>query len=202
MTRWAFWSVVTRLYKGIHQTQNDVASANLSYGRGDGGVCSEHLLKGHHSRLYTVLLTLRPPMILCKGLLAVLFNQQEGSYVMENSINKAVIYTRVTDKDNDAFTLSQEEQTSFCKVYAAEHEMEVIEIYHDYGPSGFEIIRPALTDMLQMIATEQNMHVLVASSDRFGRDILVMANIHHTIQLLGAKVIDVSAETREARRVV
>jgi len=79
MTRWAFWSVVTRLVKGIHQPLNDVASANLSYGRGDGGVCSERQLKGHHSRFTTVLLTLRPPMILCKGLLAVLFNQQEGS---------------------------------------------------------------------------------------------------------------------------
>ena len=121
---------------------------------------------------------------------------------MENSINKAVIYTRVTDKGNDAFILSQKEQANLCKAYAAEHEMEIIETYHDYGPSGFEVIRPALTDMLQMIATEQNMHVLVASTDRFGRDILVMANVHHTIQLLGAKVIDVSAETREARRVV
>ena len=61
MTRWAFWSVVTPSSKGMHRTLIVVSSTNLSYGRGDGGVCSERQLKGHHSRFDAVLLTLRPP---------------------------------------------------------------------------------------------------------------------------------------------
>jgi len=119
---------------------------------------------------------------------------------MKNTINKAVIYTRTASGTNHSLYPSQEEQTELCNAYADEHEMEIIETYHDYGQSGLEVNRPALTDMLQMIATEINMHVLVASVDRFGRDILVMANVHHTIQLLGAKIIDVSCETRNARK--
>jgi len=117
------------------------------------------------------------------------------------SIKKAVIYTRTVPNQGDTFYLSREEQSVLCQSYAKEQEMEIVEIYHDDCPSGLEVHRPALTELLQMIATEINMHVLVASVDRLGRDMLVMANVYQTIQLLGAKVVDVSLETRETRKV-
>lgn len=61
MAKRHFWSVETPSMWGMHQSLSDVSSANLPYGRGDGGVCPGLLLKGHHNRHIAVFRTPRSP---------------------------------------------------------------------------------------------------------------------------------------------
>lgn len=62
MARCCSWSVETPTKKGVHQPLRDVSSAQLPYGRGDGGVCPGLWPKGHHSRFLAVFRTPRSPV--------------------------------------------------------------------------------------------------------------------------------------------
>lgn len=129
-----FRSVVTPRKVGMHQPSTDVSSTNLSYGRGDDGVCPGHLLrhlsKGHHSRTFPVLLTPRSPV---NSLLVVLLTNKTREFVMKkNDLPKqAVIYCRSVSQPQSRYDVVIARQEDACMSYADKHGIEVLEIFRD-----------------------------------------------------------------------
>lgn len=112
---------------------------------------------------------------------------------MKKAMNRAVIYTRsIHNKDTNLYTLSYQQQLANCKAFACEHEMYVMECFHDDGQSEIDTARPALTTMLQFVAMESNIQVIVPSMDRLAVNPLLRGGLEFAIQLLGARIINIS----------
>lgn len=101
---------------------------------------------------------------------------------------QAIIYTRFSPRPNAAECTSNEEQEERCKQYCnkKEYTMFPYRSYQDRKVSGSILNRPGLQAALG--ALEPGMILVVDSSDRLARDMLVNLTIRHRVKEAGATI--------------
>jgi DNA invertase Pin-like site-specific DNA recombinase len=89
---------------------------------------------------------------------------------------KAVIYCRVSTKKNTQETSLERQEEELAKL-AKEHKYEVVAIIKDQA-SGFELDRPGVLELLDLIKDESIAAVLIQDETRIGRGNAKIALIH------------------------
>ena len=99
---------------------------------------------------------------------------------------QAIIYTRFSPRPNAKDCDSCEKQEERCRDYCCSHGYSPVNIHYDKNESGGTLNRPALSDA---IADLQSGDILVVdSSDRLARDMLVNLTIRHQVEQAGATI--------------
>lgn len=90
-----------------------------------------------------------------------------------NEKRRAVIYTRVSSKEQVEEGNSLATQEDLCRQYALEHGLEVVDVYEERGESAKTQDRPKLKSMLEFCVTKANRIsiVLVYRLDRLSRNV-------------------------------
>ncbi|MBU4311109.1 MAG: recombinase family protein [Candidatus Omnitrophica bacterium] len=82
---------------------------------------------------------------------------------------KIAIYLRVSTEDQAKEWYSLEVQREYLLSFAKQNNYEIYKIYQDDGVSGYELRRPALSQLLQDAKDRRFDLVLVYKLDRFSR---------------------------------
>ncbi len=97
---------------------------------------------------------------------------------------QALIYTRFSPRPNAQECDSCEKQEERCRAYCQRQEYEVVAVHSDKAVSGKVFERPALQAVLESL--EPDMVLVVDTSDRMARDMLVALTIRHEVDRTGA----------------
>lgn len=101
-------------------------------------------------------------------------------------MKRAIIYTRFSPRPNAKECDSCESQYERCKIYCAKANLCCQGIFHEKNVSGSILNRPKLTDALERI--KLGTVLVVDSSDRLARDMLVNLTIRHQVEQAGATI--------------
>ena len=109
---------------------------------------------------------------------------------------KAIIYCRVSTKDQATMGYSLPAQESMCREYAARKELEIIKVFHEKGESAKTTNRTQLKKLLDYASKNRKTidAVLVYKLDRLTRDI---ADYHDLIRFFCKLNIDVKSITED-----
>jgi DNA invertase Pin-like site-specific DNA recombinase len=100
---------------------------------------------------------------------------------------KAIIYTRFSPRPDSATSSSNLQQESRCRAYCVRQGYEQVgPVFADAAVSGKALNRPGLQAALA--ALESGMVLIVDTSDRLARDMLVALTIRHQIDKAGASL--------------
>ena len=98
---------------------------------------------------------------------------------------KIAIYLRVSTEDQAKEGYSLEVQREYLLSFAKQNNYEIYKIYQDDGVSGYELRRPALSQLLQDAKDRRFDLVLVYKLDRFSRRLRDLINIVDEFESLG-----------------
>lgn len=107
----------------------------------------------------------------------------------------AIIYCRFSPRPNAVECRSNEKQEERCRTYCASKGYTPVAVYHDSAVSGKLMERPGLKAALAAVC--EGRVLVVDTSDRLARDMLVSLTIRHQVNRLGAtiEVADGSPQT-------
>ena len=122
------------------------------------------------------------------------FNRfKKGTESLQVSKTEAVIYTRVSTKEQADNNASLETQMKHCKKYAEEKGLEVVEIFGGTYESAKDDERKEFQKMLSYVKRKKSIgYVIVYSYDRFSRSGPSGAFISHELKQRGVKVVSVT----------
>ncbi len=98
----------------------------------------------------------------------------------------AIIYCRFSPRPNVDECKSNEKQEERCRVYCEKAGIIVESVFYDIAISGKRFDRPALHAALADLRS--GMALVVDTSDRLARDMLVALTIRHQVQQAGATI--------------
>ena len=101
-------------------------------------------------------------------------------------VKQAIIYCRFSPRPNADECKSNEKQEDRCRTYCAMKGHIASGAYHDYAISGKVQERPGLTAALNRIQSDEIL--VVDTSDRLARDMLVALTIRYEIEKRGATI--------------
>lgn len=105
---------------------------------------------------------------------------------------KAVIYARYSTDNQNPDTI--EVQVDKCAEYAAEHDIEIVDIFADEAVSGMKSQRPELTRFFTCVERKQFDTVLIYDQSRFSRDIVDWFSFRRVIQNNDIRLISVTQQ--------
>ena len=111
----------------------------------------------------------------------------KGSKLIDSQLKEAVIYTRVSTKEQVDNNASLETQMKHCTKYADEKELDIVEFFGGTYESAKNDERKEFQKMLSYVKRRKTIgYVIVYSYDRFSRSGPGGAFIsHELIELLG-----------------
>ncbi len=117
----------------------------------------------------------------------------KGDELLQISKTEAVIYTRVSTKEQADNNASLETQMKHCKKYAEEKGLEVVELFGGTYESAKDDERKEFQKMLSYVKRKRSIgYVIVYSYDRFSRSGPSGAFISHELKQRGVKVVSVT----------
>lgn len=108
----------------------------------------------------------------------------------------AVIYTRVSTREQAIDGMSLITQAKQCHAYAAHNDYKVIELFKEEGQSAKTINRPVLQSMLRFCATQKGKidAVIIARIDRLARHQMDYGKLRAMLGSYGIRVISVAEQ--------
>ena len=100
----------------------------------------------------------------------------------------AIIYTRFSPRPDADTSKSNEQQEARCRAYCARQGYEVAEVFSDSAVSGKTLNRPGLQAAIEELKTGTALVLVVDTSDRLARDMLVSLTIRHQIDKAVARL--------------
>ena len=102
---------------------------------------------------------------------------------------QAIVYRRVSTREQADSGLGLEAQLASANAYAAAHGLDVVAVYTDAGVSGGSPLNqcPALMEAIESLS--DGAVLLVAKRDRLGRDVYRTATIERLVERRGAAVV-------------
>ncbi|RIK82249.1 hypothetical protein DCC62_00460 [candidate division KSB1 bacterium] len=83
----------------------------------------------------------------------------------------ALIYCRVSTEEQAREGFSLDAQEKFCRNFALQNDIRIIDVYREEGKSGTKLDRPALTELLDRCQQDDRVDiVLVQETDRLARN--------------------------------
>jgi site-specific DNA recombinase len=117
----------------------------------------------------------------------------KGSDLIKSSKTEAVIYTRVSTKEQADNNASLDTQMKYCKKYAEEKGLNIIEYFGGTYESAKDDERKEFQKMLSYVKRKKTIgFVIVYSYDRFSRSGPGGAFISHELKKRGIKVVSVT----------
>ncbi|MBU3659047.1 MAG: recombinase family protein [Flavobacteriales bacterium] len=117
----------------------------------------------------------------------------KGTELLKIAKTEAVIYTRVSTKEQADNNASLDTQMKYCKKYAEEKGLDVVEIFGGTYESAKDDERREFQKMLSYVKRKKSIgFVLVYSYDRFSRSGPSGAFISHELKQRGVKVVSVT----------
>ena len=117
----------------------------------------------------------------------------KGIEALENDKTEAVIYTRVSTKEQADNNASLDTQLKFCKRYANEKGLHVVEFFGGTYESAKDDERKEFQKMLSYVKRKKSIgFVIVYSYDRFSRTGPSGAFISHELKKKGIKLVSVT----------
>ena len=105
---------------------------------------------------------------------------------------KAAIYARYSTDNQNPDTI--EVQVDKCAEYAANHGIEIVDIFADEAVSGMKSQRPELARFFACLAQKQFNAVLIYDQSRFSRDIVDWFTFRRAVQDNNAQLISVTQQ--------
>lgn len=106
----------------------------------------------------------------------------------ENTMTKqAIIYTRFSPRPSARECDSCEKQVERCEAYCRQRGYNVFAVTSDPNVTGGELNRPGLSEAMGLLASHCR-YLVVDSSDRLARDMLVNLTIRHQVEQAGATI--------------
>ena len=99
---------------------------------------------------------------------------------------QAIIYTRFSPRPNARECDSCEKQEERCRAYCEQKGYKVQAVFPDRNESGGILLRPRLMQAVEYLTP--NKILVVDSSDRLARDMLVSLTIRHQVEQVGATI--------------
>ncbi len=105
-------------------------------------------------------------------------------------MKKAIIYTRFSPRPNAKDCDSCEKQVERCRNHCVQKGYALLHIASDRNQSGGLLSRPGLNTVINMLSSVpgKDKVLVVDSSDRLARDMLVSLTIRHQIEQAGATI--------------
>ena len=117
----------------------------------------------------------------------------KGTELIKAAKTEAVIYTRVSTKEQADNNASLDTQMKYCKKYAEENGLDVLEIFGGTYESAKDDERKEFQKMLSYVKRRKSIgFVLVYSYDRFSRSGPSGAFISYELKQRGVKVVSVT----------
>jgi site-specific DNA recombinase len=117
----------------------------------------------------------------------------KGNDLIHEAKTEAVIYTRVSTKEQADNNASLDTQLKYCKKYAEEKGLDVIEFFGGTYESAKDDERREFQKMLSYVKRKKSIgYVIVYSYDRFSRSGPGGAFISHELKQRGVKVVSVT----------
>ena len=117
----------------------------------------------------------------------------KGSELIPVTKTEAVIYTRVSTKEQADNNASLDTQMKHCKKYAEEKGLEIVEFFGGTYESAKDDERKEFQKMLSFVKRRKSIgYVIVYSYDRFSRSGPSGAFISHELKQRGVKVVSVT----------
>ncbi|MHB8904133.1 MAG: recombinase family protein [Patescibacteria group bacterium] len=112
-------------------------------------------------------------------------------FINLNSMQKGIIYYRVSTEDQAQNGVSLEQQKKACLEYALNHDIEIIKLFHDDGVSAKTVNRKGLQELLSYCSKNyKNLDsVIVYKIDRLSRNVKDYATILMALEELKIKFI-------------
>ena len=112
--------------------------------------------------------------------------------------SKAFAYYRTSSQTNvgaDKDSLARQEAA--VQAYAKANDINIVEAFYDAAVSGADAIdlRPGFARMLEAIAANGVRSILVETSNRFARDLIVQETGHRFLKAQGIEIIAVDSPT-------
>lgn len=101
-------------------------------------------------------------------------------------MTSAIIYTRFSPRPNAKECDSCEKQQERCRIYCGQKGYEVRQCFHDENISGGDLNRPGLSFAIRCLLPGDIL--VVDSSNRLARDMLVNLTIRHQVEEAGATI--------------
>jgi len=101
---------------------------------------------------------------------------------------QAIIYTRFSPRPNAKECDSCEKQKERCEAYCADRKYEVISVLVDENLTGGDLNRPGIIRALDYLSETRDRILVVDSSNRLARDMLVNLTIRHQVEQAGATI--------------
>ena len=122
------------------------------------------------------------------------FNRfSKGSELLQVDKTEAVIYTRVSTKEQADNNASLDTQLKHCKKYAEEKGLDILEYFGGTYESAKDDERKEFQKMLSYVKRKKSIgYVIVYSYDRFSRSGPSGAFISHELKQRGVKVVSVT----------
>jgi len=99
---------------------------------------------------------------------------------------QVIIYTRFSPRPNAKECDSCEKQAERCVAYCKRRELEIFTIIEDRNVTGGSLDRPLLSSAIDLLMP--GWILVVDSSDRLARDMLVNLTIRHQVEQAGATI--------------
>jgi len=105
----------------------------------------------------------------------------------DNSVQKAVIYCRVSSAGQVDDGTGLDSQEARCRDYAKRMNYEIIEVFHEKGVSGSVFDRPDFQKMLQYLrrCDEDKVMILIDDINRFSGDVRVHWDLKTQLAMVG-----------------
>lgn len=114
--------------------------------------------------------------------------------IADNTASKsALVYCRVSTKNQAKEGYSLEAQEKICSKFAREKGYQIAEVYRDEGKSATKIMRPALQEMLTRCQQDKSVGaVFVQETDRLARNTKDHLTIRAILKKAGVELISVA----------
>ncbi|HME83626.1 MAG TPA: recombinase family protein [Roseiarcus sp.] len=117
---------------------------------------------------------------------------------MSKEVRKAVAYLRTSSRANvGADEDSDKRQRAAIEAYARAAGYEIVETFDDAAVSAADPVgdRPGFAEMLERLLSNGARTIIVASPDRFARDLMAQLAAYHALKARGITLVAASAPT-------
>jgi len=117
---------------------------------------------------------------------------------VSKEVRKAVAYLRTSSRANvGADEDSDKRQRAAIEAYARAAGYEIVETFYDAAVSAADPVgdRPGFAEMLERLLSNGARTIIVASPDRFARDLMVQLAAYHALKARGITLVAASAPT-------